>query len=211
MAQQAFGGAGGLSWTCASPLNGPFFFPRGGYVVSSPAYNPRSPPSINKISISEDHPYSWDIISTIIYHSCRRDQPDLLSVHETRTKFAEYWERYVDVLHVLDWVEVWREGPVIGQVWRDLELVEKKKAEATSLYIKEEYEDSKKMIDQALEIIAEAERHAQMSLTEALTWVYIIEGCAVTSTALIAGSITMYFVSANRSVPVGETRLKSRK
>ena len=211
IAQEAFSQAGGMAWTCASPLNGPFFFPRGGYVASSPAYNPRSPPSISKISLSEDHPYAWDIVSTIIYHSCRRDQPDLLSVHETRTRFAEYWERYVDVLHVLDWVEVWREGPIVGQVWRDLEQVEEKKAEATQLYLDEEYSRSSEMISQALDIITETERHAQMSLTEALTWVYMIEGCTVASTALFTGSITLYFVTENRSRHVGETRLKPRK
>jgi len=206
--QQVFGNAGGIAWTCASPLNGPFFFPRGGYIASSPAYNPRDPPTISQISLSEEHPYAWDIVSTMIYYSCGRDIPDLLAVHETRTKFAEYWTRYVDILHVLDWVEVWRQTPVVNLVWRDLEQVEKKKADATSLYIDGRYDQSDQTIQQALDRIAEAERHAQMSLTEALAWVYIIEGCAVSSTALIAGSITLYFVGARRTTQVGETRLR---
>ena len=207
-AQEIYSHAGGTAWTCASPLNGPFFFPKGGYVASSPAYNPRDPPTISQISLSEEHPYAWDIVSTMIYYSCGRDIPDLLEVHETRTKFAQYWTRYVDILHILDWVEKWRETPVINVVWRDLEQVEKKKADATSLYIDGQYDQSDQTIQQALDGIAEAERHAQMSLTEALAWVYIIEGCAVSSTALIAGSITLYFVGARRTTQVGETRLR---
>lgn len=208
--EEVFKHAGGLTWTCASPLNGPFFFPRGGYIASTPAFDPRHPPSISKVSISEEHPYAWDIISTIIYYSCSRDIPDLLMVHETRTRFAEYWTRYIDILHVLDWVEKWRQGPVVQVVWRDLEQVEKKKTQATLLYIEENYAESDRQIQQALDIVAQAEKHAKMSLTEALSWVYFIESCTVTSTALIAGSITLYFVSAKRTTKVGETRLRPR-
>jgi len=206
--EQVYSNAGGIAWTCASPLNGPFFFPRGGYVASSPAYVPRDPPTISQISIGEEHPYAWDIVSTMVYYSCGRDIPDLLAVHEIRAKFGEYWTRYVDILHVLDWVEKWRQRPVVNVVWRDLEQVEKKKAEAASLYIGERYDQSGQLIQQALDTIAEAEKDAQMSLTEALAWVYIIEGCAVSSTALIAGSITLYFVGGRRTTRVGETRLR---
>ena len=90
------------------------------------------------------------------------------------------------------------------------EEVEEAKTSAAALYLGEEYAKSGMLIEDALEGIAEAERHAQMSLTDALAWVYLVESLTVTSTALIAGSITLYFVGADRSRPIGETRLRMR-
>jgi len=208
---EVFKNARGLTWACASPLNGPFFFPRGGYVATSPAFDPRNPPSINKVSMDEDHPYAWDIVSTMIYYSCNRSIPDLLQVHRIRTEFVQYWRRYLDILHVLDWVEEWRQGPVVNVVWRDLEEVERKKAQAAKLYLNEDYTESGRQIRQALDIISEAEKHAKMSLTEALAWVYFVETCVVVSTFLMSGSITLYFVGARRVTRVGETRLRHKK
>lgn len=202
--------AGGIGWVCASPLNGPFFFPRGGYVASSPNYNPRSPPTMSRVSIGEDHPYAWDIVSTMVYYSCGRDLPELLQAHGIRMSFTEYWRRRTDILHVLDWVERWREGPVVGLLWRDLAQVEGKKARATALYIHGEYKKSGETIRHALEGIAKAEEDAQISLVAALSWIYLIEGCLVGAVALIAGSTTFYFMGAKRVKVVGETRLRLR-
>jgi hypothetical protein len=124
--KEAFSGALGLAWACASPVNGPFFFPAGGYVASVPVYNPASPPQLSRVSIPEEHPYAWDIVSTMIYCSSNRTIPDRTQVHGIRMAYAEYWRKHTDILHLLDWAEAWGAAPVMDLVWRDLRQGEEK-------------------------------------------------------------------------------------
>jgi hypothetical protein len=192
--KEVFAGAGGLTWACASPLTGPFFFPRGGFVASSPVFSPREPPSLSQISINEEHSYAWDIISTIIYYSCNRSIPDLILVSDIRHRFAEYWRKRREILHALDWAEAWGRSPAVYLVWRDLAYVENKKANAVSLYIEESYKRSGKLISKALKRMDEAEAHARLCLREGLFWVYFVESLCIGAVSLISISIVMWLL-----------------
>lgn len=205
--KEIFSKARGITWACASPVNGPFFFPAGGYVASVPAYNPLSPPQLRRVSIPEEHPYAWDIVSTMIYYSSGRAIPDLTQVHEIRMAYAEYWRKYVDILHLLDWADAWGAAPVMEIVWRDLREVEEKKVKAAALYAEDDYGRCATMIRSALEGITVAKEYARANHKLALFWAHLIQVCVVSSAVLMASSATLYLMDVNRLKNVSNTKL----
>jgi len=208
LSQTSFGfrlGAKGYVWKCASPLNGVFFFPQGGYVATS-VVSGAGYVHVEHLKIGETHEYAWDVISHIILYSHGQEIPDLVVAHQARVMFARYYTEYADSYHALEMADMASSFSQTYPVWVDLAQLAASKREAADLYRSGDVEASRSMMGEVLPGIQGAKRRAERALRTSLFAIHLAEYVAVSATLLVSVSVVMYFVSAPRTRIAASTR-----
>ncbi len=132
----------------------------------------------------------WDYVpdfatNLMLYCSQRPIPQDIELVHNVRFGLEQlaYQRALMDSL--IDFVE--RFGAKPDRILERLTDFDTKRQEVIDLYLEQEFEEVRSLMDEASGLLEEANKVAERVKSEALFWVYVSEWLAVTATFLISG------------------------
>ena len=130
--------------------------------------------------------YLPDFATNLMLFTAGRDLPeDLDLVHTVRNRIATIGYRKIILDSLIDFVEKF--GANTRKVFTVLDDLDQARAEASSLYIDQDFASALSASDKALELIDKAEGVAEQVKNEALLWVYLTEWLTVSGTSLVVG------------------------
>ena len=107
--------------------------------------------------------------------------------HAVRILLASYRERRLYVISVMEFAEKF--GASSSRLYEAMKEIDVEKEGADLLYRQMELPESREAIGQVLAMMSELGEEAIRAKDRALLWIYVIEWCAVTGTAMAAGSV----------------------
>lgn len=133
-------------------------------------------------------PYCPDFLAHMVYFPARMGIPDDMELdHAVRILLSSYRERRLYVISVVEFAEKF--GASSTRLYEEMKEIDAEKAEVDLMYRRLELSESREAIRDVLAMISELGEEAIRSKDRALLWIYVVEWCAVTGTAMVAGSI----------------------
>ena len=136
--------------------------------------------------------YRWgycpDFLAHIAYFPARLPIPEDMELdHVVRISLANYRERRLYVISVIEFSEKF--GASTAKLYDQLNEIDEDKTVVDLLFRRIELQQAHEEIDVILGRISELGEEAIRAKDRALLWIYIVEWCTVSGTAMVAGSI----------------------
>ncbi len=150
--------------------------------------------------------YFLDHVVNMVYYTCRLEIPeDTELVHRVRDSFREYLTRKVFAQSLLEFIQ--RFGANTNRLEGRIGEADGAKAEAESLYVRQEYTSAQNKIEEAIEDMKKIALDSSELKRTALLWVYVTEYLAVSGTCMAAGFVLWTLMVRRRLYrEVGTTR-----
>ena len=134
------------------------------------------------------NPYGPDMLLAEILYSTDRQLPgDVSLVHRLRSRFWEYRSSSSITLSFLEFIDVF--GADTTPVSSKMAEASRKEGEAKDAYLRQEYDQSLSMMDEAFEEIEGLRADALRLKDQALAWVYLVEWLVVSGVFLLCGFV----------------------
>jgi hypothetical protein len=134
------------------------------------------------------YPYLIDFIFNQVFYIAAKEYPENLElVHSLRVMFISYRDRRKATLSVLEFVEVFGANP--RKAVQMLEEMQVRHAEASDLYMTQEYEEAGELLQPLLADFGQVDVELLNAKQRALLWVYIIEWLAVCATSMVTAAV----------------------
>ncbi len=136
--------------------------------------------------------YRWDFapdfLAHMVYFPARLPIPEDRELdHLLRISLANYREKRLYVISVVEFAEKF--GANSKKLYEAMNEIDVEKTEADLFYRRMELENARDAIDDVLSQMSQLGEEAIRAKDRALLWVYIVEWCVVTGTAMVAGSV----------------------
>jgi uncharacterized membrane protein len=132
--------------------------------------------------------YAPDFLAHVAYFPSRLPIPEDMELdHVVRISLANYRERRLYVISVIEFSEKF--GASTARLYDELNEIDTDKGVADLYFKRVELPEAMEEIDVILGRISELGEEAIRAKDRALMWIYIVEWCAVSGTAMVAGSI----------------------
>jgi uncharacterized membrane protein len=152
--------------------------------------------------------YTSDFVINLMLYLARRTIPeDLNLVHTLRTRMATFSYRRSILESLISFVERFGANP--REAARAAEKVDEAGKSFSDLYLEENFEEALKSVDDALELMDEAEAAVDRVKSNALLWIYLTEWLATTATVLVCG-VALWTLMVRRRLyrEVGTTQFR---
>ncbi len=133
-------------------------------------------------------PYCPDFLCHSVYFPARLPIPEDLELdHILRIGLANYRERRYYVISVVEFAEKF--GASSQRLYEKLNLIDADKKSVDVLYRRLELGEARQALKAVEERISQLGEEAIKAKDRALVWIYVVEWCAVTGTAMITGLV----------------------
>ena len=141
-------------------------------------------------------PYCPDFLSRMVYYPVKVPIPQDLDLdHLVRMLLSNYRQKRLYAISVMEFTEKF--GANSRKLYDRLKEIDTEKKSADVLYRRMNLEGAKDAIKACLDKMSVLANDAIRAKDRALLWIYVVEWCAVTGTALAAGAI-LYTVMIRR-------------
>jgi len=152
--------------------------------------------------------YFGDYVCDMLYYLSGLKVPDDPALmHTLRQYFGDYDVRKQMILNLAEFIDKF--GANTGALDKKLGDLHQDRAEASRLYVEQDYDGALTKIRQVLDELEEVQDFALRLKDRAMFWIYITEVSAVTGVSLIAGT-AVWFLMVKRKLyrEVSVTRIK---
>jgi len=163
-----------------------------------------------KAGVYREGPYVWghDIFFGMLMYATGRELPeDVVMLHNLRERFGEYVDATAFVYSMLDFVEKF--GVNTNPLLVKAAALEGKWKEGRRLYLAQEWEDCRVIMDQLATDVSAFTDEAIRFKDRALLWVYVTEWVVVTGAFLLSGFVLWTLMVSRRFYrKIDQTRLR---
>jgi len=154
--------------------------------------------------------YFVDYVLNRIYFAADVPIPEDLEVgHALRAAFSQFYEQKNQMVSLIDFVDKF--GANTAPLHASIDELEDKNREASTLYIKGEYEAALEAVEEALGGLIEISGESTRIRNRALFWVYLTEYLVLSGTSMICGAVLWSLMVRRRYYrEVKTTRLSER-
>jgi uncharacterized membrane protein len=132
--------------------------------------------------------YYGDFATNLMLFLSDNDLPeDLETLHEARTRFADYRSSKGYLLNIMDFGEKF--GANMDPVFDYVGDADSRQKEATAAYLDLEYQQSLQLLNGALDALESGVNRAMRMKDQALIWIFVIEWTTVTGTFAVCGFV----------------------
>jgi uncharacterized membrane protein len=132
--------------------------------------------------------YIQDFATNLMLYCNQSEIPkDLNLVHSVRTRMTEMAYRRMLITSLIDFVE--RFGADSTKVLEAAEVADEAGDRSRGLYLEQDFASALEEVNEAIELLAEAEELAENVKNSALLWIYVSEWLVVTSSGLLCGFV----------------------
>ncbi len=148
-----------------------------------------------------------DFVIYLVYFAADKPIPDdVYRAHRLREEINLHNDNAVLLVSLLEFVEKF--GARTGQLYADLDAINRREKEGEALYRENDYDEASRVFEEIKDLWAELNEKAVQAKDKALVWVYLTEWFSVTGASLVTGFV-LWSLMVKRTLyrAVGATRV----